>query len=90
MSNNYYLSIFKTKNQAVFLYSILESMGYDNFQIISTPCTIKAGCNYSIKFSNLKYADILYKEAKELGIEAPDIYVAERKDGKYKYKRVFI
>lgn len=90
MSNKFYLSVFKTKNQAVFLYTVLETMGYDNFQIISTPCTIKAGCNYSIKFSNLKNTDIINKEAKELGIEAPEIYIAERKDGKYNYKRVYI
>ena len=65
-------------------------MGYDNFQIVSTPCTIKAGCNYSIKFNNLKYTDIIKKEANDLGMEAPDIYFAERKDGKYKYKRIYI
>ncbi|MEY8415368.1 putative Se/S carrier-like protein [Tissierella praeacuta] len=90
MNRNYYMAVFQTKNKAVFLYSVLESIGYTNFQLISTPCTIKAGCNYAIKFINIKYADILIKEAKELDIGTPDIYIAENKDGRYKYKKIYI
>lgn len=90
MKRQYYLAVFETKNKAVYLYSILESMGYVNFQLVSTPCTIKAGCNYSIKFNNIKYADILIKEAEELNIGVTDIYFAEIKDGRYKYKKISI
>lgn len=90
MNQNYYIAIFETKNKSVFLYSILETMGYVNFQLVSTPCTIKAGCNYGIKFSNIKYADILAKESKTLNIRVPDIYFAEKVNGKYKYRKISI
>ncbi|CAK7053598.1 hypothetical protein CIW83_07315 [Tissierella sp. P1] len=90
MDQNYYIAVFETKNKAVFLYSILETMGYSNFQLISTPCTLKAGCNYSIKFRNIRYADVLAREAEELNIGAFDIYFVEKKDGKYKYKKTNI
>ncbi len=90
MNMNYYISIFETKNKAVFLYSVLETMGYRIFQLISTPCAIKAGCNYSIKFPDKSHIDILINTAKEIGIEMPDIYYAEKKDGKYKYKKILI
>lgn len=90
MDHNYYIAVFETKNKAVFLYSILETMGYKNFQLVSTPCTIKVGCNYAIKFVNVRYADILAKEAKELNIGTFDIFFAEKINGKYKYKKVNI
>ncbi|WP_353096741.1 DUF3343 domain-containing protein [Tissierella praeacuta] len=90
MDHNYYIAVFETKNKAIFLYSVLETMGYKNFQIVSTPCTIKAGCNYAIKFINIRYADILAREAKELNIGAFDIFYAEKINGRYKYKKVNI
>lgn len=88
MDHNYYIAVFETKNRAVFLYSILETMGYRVFQLMSTPCVIKAGCNYAIKFGDKRYKDIIVKEAKELGIEIKDIYHAEKKNGKYKYTKI--
>lgn len=90
MKMDYYLSVFETKNKAVFLYSVLETMGYSNFQLVSTPCTIKVGCNYAIKFGHIKYADILVKEANELDIGIPDIYFVEKKAGKYEYEKISI
>ncbi len=90
MRDNYYLSVFKTKNQAVFLYSTLETMGYKVFQLVSTPCIIKAGCNYSIKFSDRRYVQIILNIAKDLEIEVPDIYFAEKINGKYKYIKILI
>lgn len=90
MRDNYYLSVFKTKNQAVFLYSTLESIGYKVFQLVSTPCIIKAGCNYAIKFVDKRYMQIIINKAQELQIEVPDIYYAEKIDSRYKYKKIFI
>lgn len=90
MNQNYYIAVFETKNKAVFLYSILETMGYKNFQLVSAPCTIKVGCNYAIKFGNLRYSDIIEKESKVLNISVPDIYFAEKINGKFKYKKITI
>ncbi len=90
MNESYHIAVFETKNKAVFLYSILETIGYRNFQLISTPCVIKAGCNYSIKFGDRRYIDVIVNEAMELGLDIPDIYFAEKKNGKYKYKKISI
>ena len=73
-SNRYYICAFTSKNMAMYLFSILDRLGYKEFQLISTPCEIKAGCSYSIKFSNIKYLDILKREAKKLDIDIVDIY----------------
>lgn len=90
MDYNYYIAVFETKNKAIFLYSTIETMGYRNFQIISTPCTIKSGCNYSIKFSDIRYADILFREAEKLNIPIFDIYQVKKVNGKYKYIKIDI
>lgn len=89
MRKNYHLAIFNTKNKAVFFYSILETMGYRSFSLVSAPCSIKSGCNYAIKFINKTHIDVIIKESKELGLEPPEIYFADNKNGKYKYKKVF-
>ena len=90
MKMNYHLAVFNTKNKAVFLYSILESMGHENFQLVSTPCTLNLGCNYAIKFGNIAYSDIIIKEAKDLDIGIPEIYFADKKNGKYHYNKISI
>lgn len=87
-SNRYYIYAFTSKNMAMYLFSILDRLGYKEFQLISTPCEIKAGCSYSIKFSNIKYLDILKREAKKLDIDIVDIYFFERKDGKRSIKKI--
>ncbi|WP_066504986.1 DUF3343 domain-containing protein [Abyssisolibacter fermentans] len=71
---DYYFVIFKTRNQAIQLYYIMERKGYIYFQLISTPCHIRAGCNYAIKFNTLSHYNILLKEAKENNIELDDLY----------------
>ena len=88
MIMSYYLVILETKNQSMFLHSALEKSGYNNFQIVSTPCAIKTGCNYSLKFGDLRYSNIIFKKAKEMGMEKPNIYFVEKKNGKYEYNLV--
>lgn len=88
MEDNFYLSTFETKNKAVYLYSTLENKGYGAFKLVSTPCNIKAGCNYAIRFSNKKYIEIIVREAEELGIEPPTTYYAKKISGKYIYSKL--
>ncbi|MBU5426717.1 DUF3343 domain-containing protein [Tissierella pigra] len=90
MVNDYYITVFETKNQAIFLYSTLETVGYRVFQLVSLPCSIKAGCNYGIKFKDERYIDIIVNEAKALNMEIPEIYFCEKLQGKYKYSKVII
>ncbi|HEY8361479.1 MAG TPA: DUF3343 domain-containing protein [Tissierellaceae bacterium] len=90
MNDNFYLSVFQTKNQAIFLHSRLQSKGHTGVKLVSTPCSIKAGCNYSIKFRNKNYIDILKKEAKEIGIDKIDFYYANRVNGRLTYRKLQI
>lgn len=90
LNNRYHICVFNTKNMAIYTFSILEGLGHKNFQLISTPCEIKAGCSYSIKFSNIRYLDILEKEAKEIGAEIQGVYLVERKEGKRTIEKVLV
>ncbi|MCF6464134.1 putative Se/S carrier-like protein [Clostridium sp. Cult1] len=90
MDYRHYICVFKSKNMAVYTLTILERLGHKNFQLVSTPCGIKAGCSYSIKFSNIKYLNILRKEAMKIGAEIENIYLIERKSGKKSMEKVII
>ena len=89
-NNRYYICAFTTKNMAIYLHTVLDKLGHEEFQLISTPCEIKAGCSYSIKFSNISSIDILRREAKNLGVEVGDVYFFEKKDGKRTIKKITI
>ncbi|HSH37062.1 DUF3343 domain-containing protein [Schnuerera sp.] len=90
MDYKYYIIVFKSKNMAVYTFSILEKLGYKNFQLISTPCGIKAGCSYSIKFKNIRYFNIIKKEAKKINAEIEGVYLVERKSGNKKIEKITI
>lgn len=78
----YYVAIFKSKSHAIQVIYVLENLGYKNFQLISTPCEIQAGCGFSIKFDEIKYLEILKKEVICLHLNIESFYCIERKAGK--------
>lgn len=84
----YYLAVFKSKNHAIQLSSILQKKGYAKFQLISTPCRIKPGCSYSLKYE--KPTDIQYikREAENLSDLINGIYKVQRINGKKQYKEI--
>lgn len=84
----YYLAIFKSKNHAIQLNSILQKKGYRKFQLISTPCSISHGCSYSLKYE--KQADIQYikREKENLRELISGIYQVQRINGKKQYKKI--
>ncbi|CCQ97599.1 conserved hypothetical protein [[Clostridium] ultunense Esp] len=90
MDYKHYICVFKSKNMAVYMLTILERLGHKNFQLISTPCGIKAGCSYSIKFSNMRYFTIIEREAIKIGAEIEGVYLAERRNGRRIIKKVII
>ncbi len=77
----YYLAIFKSKNYAIQINYILENLGYRNFQLVSTPCEIQAGCGYCIKFREVKDLEILKSESKNIHVNIESLYCIERKGG---------
>ncbi len=90
INNEYYICAFDTKNEAVYLYYTLDRKGHKNFQLISTPCFIQAGCGYSIRFSNIAYLDALIEEAEKVGIYIERIYFLKRENGKRVVKKIII
>lgn len=85
-SGGYYLAVFKSKNYAVQLHYKLEKAGYGIFQLVSTPCQLKGGCSYSIKFYKLSDVNYLKKYSTDFDEDISGIYYAEKKDGAKVYK----
>ena len=86
--DNYYLIVFESKNHAVLLFTALESKGNNVTQLISTPCSLKAGCTYSLKIPNIDYLDSITSEAKEVGINKFRTYYAKKVNGKINYTKI--
>lgn len=85
---NYYLCVFESKNYAILLYTLLEAGGNNVFQLVSTPCGLKAGCTYSIKIPHRSYISIIKREVEEANLKEPKIYYVEKIQGKTVYKEV--
>lgn len=84
----YYLAVFKSKNYAVQLYYKLEKAGYGIFQLISTPCHLRGGCSYSIKFNKLNDLNYLKQYSQNFNEEIQGVYYVERKDGAKVYNAI--
>lgn len=87
-NSSYYIAVFNSKNHAIQLYYILEKKGYRKFQLISTPCQVKGGCSYSIKFNNLSDLKYLEKEALKFNKFMVQVYLVKRIEGKKVIKKL--
>lgn len=87
-NSEYYITLFESKNQAIHLYYILERKGYCNFQLVSTPCNLKAGCSYSIKFNKLDDFKIIKQASDKLKMKITDVYIIKRNKGDRTIKRI--
>jgi putative Se/S carrier protein len=87
-NKEYYIVVFNSKNYAIQLFYKLEKKGYSKFQLVSTPCQLKGGCSYSIKFNNISDINYLEKESSDFIGSINNIYHVERKEGKKHYKVV--
>jgi len=85
--DEYYIAVFASKNHAVELHHILARKGY-NYELISTPCQLTAGCSYSIKFTHIQSIKHIIDTANEYNKEIKDIYKIYRRDGKKVAERV--
>ena len=82
MEYKYYLAVFDSKNHAIYLNQALKRKKIDGFELISTPCTIKAGCSYSIKFNEYEQYQILLEEAKLINKQISGFYMIKRSYGR--------
>lgn len=88
MRANYYLCVFKGINSAIAVFDVLEDNERKKFQLIPTPCRLKAGCNYSIKFYDIAYLRIIKNIRRQLQIEMPRIYSVSKGEGTTDYKEI--
>ncbi len=77
----YYIAVFKSKNYAVQLYYKLEKASYGMFQLISTPCQLRGGCSYSIKFSRLNDINYFRIFLPDYEQEIYGVYRVEKREG---------
>lgn len=78
IQDKYYIAVFDSRSHAIQLYQRLKKMHYNQFKIISTPCIIKTGCSYSIRFDTLEDYHILMEEAKKINKIPSKAYTIER------------
>ena len=82
METVYYLAVFDSKNHAIYLQQFLRRKNYSGFELVSTPCKIKAGCSYSIRFTNLEQRDILIEASDAIGKPIAGFYEVSRTYGR--------
>ncbi len=82
IERKYYLAVFESRNHAIQLHQHLQRNQLTQYELVSTPCKIKAGCSYSIKFEDLTELDKLVQEAKSIRKTVTAVYVVERSYGK--------
>ncbi len=88
MINKYYLCVFKSSNHAFLIFNLLQEEGKDLFQLMATPCILRVGCGYSIRFFHKSYMDLILKKIKENDISIPQFYLADKINGNMKYKEI--
>lgn len=81
-----YLLVFASHNQAVFLFNKLLRKGY-KVELVSTPCTLSAGCTQSIKFKE-KDMQVIETEIKVGAMRVKGIYKVTKNGPKYTYIKV--
>ncbi|MGV8146854.1 MAG: DUF3343 domain-containing protein [Alkaliphilus sp.] len=84
----YYIAIFESRNYAMSLYRHLERKGFLEYELISTPCRIKAGCSYSIKFYKIEHIDALLEESEQINRKIESVYFIQRKNRKRYYSEI--
>jgi len=82
ITDKYYIAVFQSRNHAIQLYQYLSRQNYKQYELISTPCKIKAGCSYSIKFTDLKDYDFLQDLAEKSNRSILAIYEVARRSGR--------
>lgn len=88
MRSTYYLCVFKGSNNAMAVFNAIEDNDTRKFQLIPTPCKLKAGCNYSIKFYDIKYLRIIKNIRLQMQIEVPKIFLVSKDEGITDYKEL--
>lgn len=85
---NYYLCVFNSRSHTLFVYNLFEKEGKDIFQLVATPCVLRTGCGYAIKFSHKGYIDLISKKVEENNLPTPKFYLVDNIRSNTKYKEL--
>lgn len=88
IQDQYYIAVFDSRNHAMQLYQYLKKNNFSQFQLITTPCKIKAGCSYSIRFNKLEDYNLLLLEATKISKKISAIYMVRRVNKKRILKKL--
>lgn len=80
------LLVFASHNQAVFLFNKLIKKGY-KVELVSTPCSLSAGCTQSIRFME-KDIQAIRTEAQISNMLVKGIYKMVKNRTKYTYVKI--
>ncbi|SCY57991.1 DUF3343 domain-containing protein [Alkaliphilus peptidifermentans] len=86
----YYIAVFESKNHAIYLYQHLRRKGIKEYELVSTPCQIRSGCSYALKFKVLESYDLLQKESVYIKCKILSVYSIERINGKRIFKQIVV
>ncbi|KNF09896.1 hypothetical protein CLPU_1c00610 [Gottschalkia purinilytica] len=81
-NREYFIAVFRSKNHAIQIFYNLEKKGYTFFQLISTPCQLKGGCSYSIKFNRLNDIEYIRRLHGDLSSCLSGVYHVAKINGK--------
>lgn len=84
----YYIAVFESRNHAIQIYQYLKKSNLNQYQLVSTPCKIKSGCSYSIKYINEEDMDLLVNESEKLNKKVSGIYLIDRVNNRRTYKKI--
>ncbi|WP_192930138.1 DUF3343 domain-containing protein [Alkaliphilus pronyensis] len=86
----YYIAVFESRNHAIYLYQHIKRNGIHEYELVSTPCQIKSGCSYSLKFKNLEDYKLVQEEAQKIKCKILSVYSVEKLKGKRILKKLAI
>ncbi|KAB3527637.1 DUF3343 domain-containing protein [Alkaliphilus serpentinus] len=89
-NKNYYIAVFESRNHALHLYQHLNNKKLYHYDLVPTPCVIKAGCSYSIKFLNFDDYYTLEREATLIHKKIASLYQIESINGRRQISKIQI
>lgn len=84
----YYIAVFESRSHAIQIYQYLKKSNKNGYQLISTPCKIKSGCSYSLRFSDVKDMELLITESEKFNKRIAGVYLVDKINGRKTYKKV--
>lgn len=87
LQNDEYFVVFYSHNHTTFLYNKIKEKGFE-IELMSTPCSVSAGCSQCIKFMG-KDLKLIKEVIKNNDINIKALYKIEYNNGKTRYLQLY-